>query len=154
MLGRSEGGVTSFKGVPYAKPPVGELRWKAPQAPDSSDKEIECYKFGYTALQPEWPTEPASYYPKNEDCLTLNVWESEGTADSGNSKPVMVFFHGGAYGWGGTTDPMYDGQNFAKAHDDVILITCNYRLGLMSFADFSKIEGGSGLPGREPGDSR
>jgi len=54
----------------------------------------------------------------------------------------MVFFHGGAYGWGGTTDPMYDGQNFAKAHDDVILVTCNYRLGLMSWADFSQVESG------------
>ena len=142
MLGRSSDGVTSFKGIPFAKPPVGELRWKAPQAPDPSDEEIECYDFGYTALQTEWHTEPASYYPKSEDCLTLNIWESDGTAGSGERKPVMVFFHGGAYGWGGTTDPMYDGQNFAKAHDDVILVTCNYRLGLMSWADFSQVESG------------
>ncbi len=142
MLGQTIDGVTSFKGVPYAKPPVGDLRWRAPQAPDPGDEEIECYDFGYTALQYEWPTEPASSFPKNEDCLTLNIWEAEGTADSGEAKPIMVFFHGGAYGWGGTTDPMYDGQNFAAAHDDVILITCNYRLGLMSWADFSKIEGG------------
>ena len=142
MLGKTTDGVTSFKGVPYAKPPVGDLRWKAPQAPDPSDEEIECYDFGYTALQYEWPTEPASSFPKNEDCLTLNIWESEGTAEGGEAKPVMVFFHGGAYGWGGTTDPMYDGQNFVSANDDVILITCNYRLGLMSWADFSKIEGG------------
>ena len=142
MLGQTADGVTSFKGVPYAKPPVGDLRWKAPEAPDPSDEEIECYDFGYTALQYEWPTEPASSFPKNEDCLTLNIWESEGSAEAGEAKPVMVFFHGGAYGWGGTTDPMYDGQNFAAAHDDVILITCNYRLGLMGWADFSKIEGG------------
>lgn len=142
MLGQTTDGVTSFKGVPYAKPPVKELRWKAPEAPDPSDDEIECYKFGYTALQYEWPTEPASSFPKNEDCLTLNIWESEGTADAKEAKPVMVFFHGGAYGWGGTTDPMYDGQNFVKDNGDVILITCNYRLGLMAWADFSKIPGG------------
>ena len=147
MLGQTTDGVTSFKGVPYAKPPVGDLRWKAPVAPDPSDKEIECYKFGYTALQYEWPTEPASSFPKNEDCLTLNIWEEEGTADEAaeeadEAKPVMVFFHGGAYGWGGTTDPMYDGQNFVKENDDVILITCNYRLGLMAWADFSKVPGG------------
>ena len=142
MLGKAEDGVVSFKGVPYAKPPVDELRWKSPQAPDPSSDEIECYDFGYTALQYEWPSEPASYYPKNEDCLTLNIWENKKVTDSDDPKPVMVFFHGGAYGWGGTTDPMYDGQNFAKAHDDVILVTCNYRLGLMAFADFSKIEGG------------
>ncbi len=142
MLGKTEDGVTSFKGVPYAKPPVGDLRWRAPEAPDPSDEEIVCYDFGYTALQYEWPTEPASSFPKNEDCLTLNIWESEGTSDADESKPVMVFFHGGAYGWGGTTDPMYDGHNFVAANDDVILITCNYRLGLMSWADFTQIEGG------------
>jgi len=142
MLGKTENGVTSFKGVPYAKPPVGELRWKAPVAPDPSDEEKECYDFGYTALQYEWPTEPASSFPKNEDCLTLNIWETEGAEQSEEAKPVMVFFHGGAYGWGGTTDPMYDGQHFIEANDDVILITCNYRLGLMSWADFSKVEGG------------
>ena len=142
MLGQSEEGVISFKGVPFAKPPAGKLRWKAPQAPDPSGDEIRCYDFGYTALQSEWPSEPASYFPKNEDCLTLNIWENKRVMDSEEPKPVMVFFHGGAYGWGGTTDPMYNGQNFAKAHDDVILVTCNYRLGLMAFPDFSKIEGG------------
>ncbi|MBO6207744.1 MAG: carboxylesterase family protein, partial [Lachnospiraceae bacterium] len=142
MLGQSEEGVISFKGVPFAKPPTGKLRWKAPQAPDPSGDEIRCYDFGYTALQSEWPSEPASYFPKNEDCLTLNIWENKRVIDSKEPKPVMVFFHGGAYGWGGTTDPMYNGQNFAKAHDDVILVTCNYRLGLMAFPDFSKIEGG------------
>lgn len=142
MLGKAEDGVVSFKGVPYAKPPVGELRWKAPRAPEPSNAEIECFDFGHTALQYEWPSEPASYTPRSEDCLTLNIWEREGTICSEEPKPVMVFFHGGAYGWGGTADPTYNGQNFAKAHGDVILVTCNYRLGLMSFADFSQIEGG------------
>ena len=122
MLGKTVDGVTSFKGVPYAKAPTGDLRWRAPQSPDPSEEEIECFDFGYTALQYEWPTEPASSFPKNEDCLTLNIWESQGANESGEARPVMVFFHGGAYGWGGTTDPMYDGQNFAAAHDDVILI--------------------------------
>lgn len=142
MLGKTEDGVTSFLGVPYAKPPVGDLRWKAPEAPDASDAEVECFDFGYTALQYEWPTEPASSFPKNEDCLTLNIWESEGSEEATEAKPVMVFFHGGAYGWGGTTDPTYNGQNFAKDNGDVILVTCNYRLGLMAWADFSQIEGG------------
>ena len=55
----------------------------------------------------------------------------------------MVFFHGGAYGWGGSGDPLYDGQSFVKAHDDVILVTANYRIGIMGFIDFSSVEGGS-----------
>ncbi len=140
MLGKADGDIVSFKGVPFAKQPVGELRWKAPQAPDASDEEIECYEFGHTALQYPWPSEPASLTEKGEDCLTLNIWEKNEISDQ--AKPVMVFFHGGAYAWGGTTDPTYDGTNFIKAHPDVILVTCNYRLGLMSWADFSKIEGG------------
>ena len=107
MLGKSEEGVVSFKGIPFAKPPVGKLRWKAPQAPDPSGDEIKCYDFGYTALQYEWASEPASYSPKSEDCLTLNIWENKRVIASKEQKPVMVFFHGGAYGWGGTTDPMY-----------------------------------------------
>ena len=73
MLGRCEQGVISFKGVPYAKPPVGALRWKAPQAPTPGDSEIECFEYGYTALQIECPSEQASYFPKSEDCLTLNI---------------------------------------------------------------------------------
>ncbi len=77
MVGKTDEGVTSFKGVPFAKPPVGDLRWKAPEAPDPSEEEIECLDFGYTALQYEWPTEPASSYEKNEDCLTLNIWETD-----------------------------------------------------------------------------
>ena len=122
MLGLEDNGVASYKGIPYAKPPVGELRWKAPVAAEDSSEEIECYEFGDTSLQYEWPTEPASYSEKSEDCLSLNVWTSAEQTDE--PKAVMVFFHGGAYGWGGTTDPMYDGQAFVEAHPDVVLVTC------------------------------
>lgn len=142
MLGQTQDKVTSFKGIPFAKPPVDDLRWKAPVAPDPSDEEIECYKYGDTAIQYEWPSEPASSKKRSEDCLTLNIWMPEGAAESEEPLPVMVFFHGGAYSWGGTADPTYDGQDFMKDHDDVILVTCNYRLGLMSWADFSQIPGG------------
>lgn len=142
MLGQTTDGVNSWKGIPFAKPPVGDLRWKAPEAPDPSDEEVECYKFGLQAIQYEWASEPASSLPRGEDCLTLNIWASEDAMDSDEPKPVMVFFHGGAYSWGGTGDPTYDGQEFVKAHPDVILITCNYRLGVMSWADFSQVPGG------------
>lgn len=135
MVGKTIDGINEFKGIPYAQQPVGELRWKAPQAPEQSDEEIECFDFGHTAIQYEWPSEPASYTAKGEDCLSLNIWANQEGGDE--PKPVMVFFHGGAYGWGGTADPMYDGENLVKAHGDVIVVTCNYRLGLMSWADFS-----------------
>ena len=140
MVGRDYEDVKSFKGVPYAKPPVGELRWKAPVLAEDSDQEIDCGQYGYTSLQYPWPTEPAGYYPKNEDCLTLNIW----TADTSSDKPkdVMVWIHGGAYGWGGTTDPTYDGQNFVKDHPDIVLVSINYRLTCMGWADFSQLPGG------------
>lgn len=142
MIGKSENGVVSFKGVPYAKPPVGELRWRAPQPPDPSDAEVECFEFGASAIQYETVSEPASYSPKSEDCLTLNIWKSENADGNDYLRPVMVFFHGGAFGWGGTSDPMYDGASFVSAHSDIILVTCNYRLGIMAWPDFSQIEGG------------
>ncbi len=141
MVGQEENDVISFLGVPYAKPPTGDLRWRAPEAAEESDEEIICDEFGDTAIQYEWPTEPASYNEKSEDCLTLNIWKGKDAAE-GDAKAVMVWFHGGAYSWGGTSDPMYNGQNFVEAHPDVILVTCNYRLGIMAWADFTDIPGG------------
>lgn len=140
MVGQQEDGVKSWKGVPYAKPPVDELRWKAPVAAEESDEELECYDFGYTALQYEWPTEPASYEEKSEDCLTLNIWT--GAEASDEPKAVMVWFHGGSHAWGGTADPIYDGQAFVKEHPDTVLVTANYRLGMMAWPDFTDIPGG------------
>lgn len=141
MVGQKEkDNVISYLGVPYAKAPVGDLRWKAPVAAEESDKEVPCHEFGDTPLQYEWPTEPASYAKKSEDCLSLNIWTS--AVSSKKPKTVMVFFHGGAYSWGGTTDEMYNGHNFVKDNKDVIVVTCNYRLGLMGWADFSQVPGG------------
>lgn len=142
MIGQTADSVTSWKGIPFAKPPVGDLRWRAPEAPDPSDEEIECFEYGPSAIQYEWPSEPASSRERSEDCLSLNIWIPEGAQESKEPLPVMVFFHGGAYSWGGTGDPTYDGQDFLKDHQDVILVTCNYRLGIMAWPDFSKIPGG------------
>lgn len=131
--------VLSFKGIPYAKPPVGELRWKAPQAPEASDETVKADDFGNSSIQYEWPSEPASYNEIGEDCLTLNVWTKDlETKD----KPVMVYFHGGGFAWGGTSDPLYDGQYFVEQNEDIVMVSCNYRVGFMGFIDFSKVEGG------------
>lgn len=134
-----ETNVLSFKGIPYAKAPVGDLRWKAPEAPEASDETIEAKDFGKTSIQYEWPSEPASYNEIGEDCLTLNVWTKDLEA---KDKPVMVYFHGGGFAWGGTADPLYDGQYFVQQNEDVIMVTANYRVGFMGFIDFSKVEGG------------
>ena len=139
FVGQSNDGVLSFKGIPYAKPPVGELRWHAPQRADSSDVIREAYYFGKSGIQTLSSSVRASYYKQGEDCLTLNVWTA---SDTTRHRPVMVWIHGGSYGWGGTSDPLFEGHNFVKAHPEVILVTINYRLGLLGFLDLTQMEGG------------
>ena len=139
-----EGNIAAFRGIPYAKPPVGELRWKAPEPVEDGDTVREAYYNGKTPIQTAWPTEQASFYLQGEDCLYLNIWKN--LADETAGKPVMVFFHGGSYGWGGTADPMYNGRSFVSKQPDIILVTVGYRVGLMGFVDLSYLEGGDAYP--------
>ena len=144
FVGGKTGDVTAFRGIPFAVPPTGALRWKAPQSPGDSDEVFEAYYNGKSPIQTEWKTEQASYYPQGEDCLYLNIWVNR--SDSSRDKSVMVFFHGGSYGWGGTADPMYDGRALVSRHPDIVLVTVGYRTGLMGFVDFSELEGGENYP--------
>lgn len=128
--------VVSFLGVPFAKQPVGDLRWKEPQTPEKSDEYFKAYEYSDTAIQPIDEYERASFAQQGEDCLTLNVW----TKDVKEKKPTMVFIHGGAYVSGGTTDPMYDGEKFVE-NNDVVMVSFNYRLGPFGFLDLSEIGG-------------
>ena len=155
FVGLEKNKVCSWKGIPYAEPPVGSYRWMPPVDAGPDAGIYEAYYFGKSGIQTETASERASLYPRGEDCLTLNIWSStDGAADDADhvahaydaddssTKAVMVFFPGGAYGWGGTADPLYDGQNFVEAHRDIVLVTVNYRIGLMGFIDFSEVEGG------------
>ena len=144
FVGAKAGKVCAFHGIPYAKPPVGELRWKAPVPVSDSTDVYEAYYNGQSPIQTEWQSEQASYYPQSEDCLYLNIWKN--LSDTTPNKPVMVFLHGGSYGWGGTADPMYDGKNFVSKQSDIILVTVGYRVGLMGFIDLSYFEGGEDYP--------
>ena len=144
FVGRRQENVAVFRGIPFARPPVGPLRWRRPEPPEAGGGVYEAVYNGKTPIQTEWKTEVASYYPQGEDCLYLNVWASESVKGSG--RPVMVFFHGGSYGWGGTADPMYDGFHFARNQEDIVLVTAGYRTGLMGFVDFSEVPGGESYP--------
>lgn len=144
FVGKLKGEILSFKGIPFAKPPTGKLRWKRPESVDPCEDVFEAYYNGKTPIQTEWETEQASFYPQGEDCLYLNIWTNKYRADT--PKAVMVFFHGGSYGWGGTADPLYDGHNFAAANPDIVLVTVGYRTGLMGFVDLSYLVGGDAYP--------
>lgn len=140
FVGKNNEGIVAFRGVPFAMPPTGKLRWKDPVLAEESNGVFEAFHNAPTAIQTELESERASYYKQSEDCLYLNVWTANGFA--AQKRPVMVFIHGGNYGWGGTADPMYDGHNFVKEYPDVVLVTIAYRLGIMGFMDFSEVPGG------------
>ena len=129
-----EKGVKTWLGIPYAKPPVGKLRWQAPQPLKPSDKSFDAKKFGFTAMQDEDKTESASFLEKSEDCLTLNIWTR-----GGKNLPVMVWIHSGGFLNSGSDDPLYNGANLAASHD-VIVVTINYRLNIFGFMNFAAID--------------
>ncbi len=135
----SSDGVRVFKGIPFAAPPVGELRWKAPQPVAKWTGVRDASKFGNVCIQPAGPTTgpqarlniavlPDSP-PLSEDCLYLNVWT--GAAATSEKRPVMVWFFGGAFTEGAGSVPLYDGD--ALARKGVVVVTMNYRLGPYGF---------------------
>jgi len=133
MLGAVEGEVASFKGLAYAAPPTGSLRWRPPQGlPESSDMST-AYDYAAPCLQPSLPA-------GREDCLTLNVFRPFGVD---GPLPVMVFIHGGDFVTGTANDPLLDGSRLALG--GLIVVTVNYRLGALGWLTHPALsDGGSG----------
>ncbi|HUD27801.1 MAG TPA: carboxylesterase family protein [Novosphingobium sp.] len=127
LQGKREGAVDSFLGVPFAAPPIGPLRWRAPQpvAPWTGVRKASAY--GADCMQ--WPLDeppgPGYVRPVSEDCLTLNVWRPAGAASTARL-PVMVWIYGGAFAMGSANWPVYQGANLAR--EGVIVVAVNYRL--------------------------
>lgn len=136
--GRNEG-LMVYKGIPYAASPVGENRWRAPQAVPSWDGVRPATAFGPQCMQGE----PAAGLDMSEDCLYLNVWTPAVDADA--LLPVMVWIHGGGFFRGSGADPRYDAESLAAK--GAVVITFNYRLG--SFGFFAHPE----LTAESPNDS-
>jgi para-nitrobenzyl esterase len=130
-------GVLAFLGVPYARQPVGEWRWREAAPPDSSSAVHRAFEYGHTARQLPDENEPASLTPQGEDCLSLNIWTRR---TDGPQRPVLLWIHGGANVSGGTADPLYDGHNLVR-DNDVVLVSINYRLGPFGFLDLSEVGG-------------
>ena len=130
-----ENGVKTWLGIPFAQPPVENLRWRAPQPLKPTNKTFDAKKFGFTAMQTFDDRETASIRPQSEDCLTLNIW----TRGTGKNLPVMVYIPGGGFQTGGSSDVRYHGANFA-ATNDVVLVTINYRLNAFGFMNLADID--------------
>ena len=136
---RDADNVVSWKGIPYAKQPIGDLRWKAPKNPDKNDKVFEAYYFGKSSIQVEGGDEPSSLYPQGEDCLNLNIWNN--FSEDTENKPIMVWIHGGAYIQGGASTDEYDGTNFVKNNPEVIYASIDYRTDFLGFINLSNVPG-------------
>lgn len=138
LEGMDMDGYTAFYGVPYAKPPVGDLRWADPQPVDGWDGILPAKSFAHRSMQPsknegfyerEFRDEPAYVTAPDEDSLYLNIWTP---ARSGEERlPVAFWIHGGAYLGGCGHEKEFDGQAYCRR--GVILVTINYRLGLWGF---------------------
>ena len=130
LQGAQSDGIAAYKGIPYAQPPVGPLRWRAPVPAVGWSGVRDAKAFGSACLQP--PQSPSGLYsggmaPMSEDCLTLNIWAPAG----GKKLPVMVWIHGGALLGGSSSEPLYDGVKLAKK--GIVFVSINYRLGLLGF---------------------
>ena len=142
VRGRVDNGVAVFRGIPFAEPPVGALRFGAPEPARPWDGVRDAGAFGPSAPQAAFPGAPPAppEHAASADWLTLNVW----TPDPGaKSLPVMVWIHGGAYLFGSSADPGTDGGKFAAA--GVVLVSCNYRLGVEGFAQIHGAPANRGL---------
>lgn len=130
-------GVRVFKGVPYAQPPVGPLRWKAPQPakPWVGDKYAKA--FGPRPIQKSNLLYEFRSDEMDEDCLYLNIWTA--AASSQERRPVYIFIHGGSFIHGDGSQPAYDGESMAK--QGVIYVSINYRLGVFGFMAHPELSG-------------
>ncbi len=144
----ADGKVAIYRGIPFAAPPVGALRWKAPMPAANWKEALDCTKFGASAVQPP----PAPFFvwseeflipkaPISEDCLYLNVW-SPAVSDAKQKLPVIVWIHGGGFTSGGSSCPIYDGEGLARK--GVVFVSINYRLGVFGFLAHPELSRESG----------
>ncbi|MFD1443470.1 carboxylesterase/lipase family protein [Thermoactinomyces vulgaris] len=133
VQGGTDGEVCFWKGVPYAKPPVGKRRFQKPEPLEKWDGVWDATRFRSMVMQPSGTTFSTvlgeADHPVSEDGLYLNIWSP---AADGKKRPVLFWIHGGAYQFGSGSSPWYDGAEFAK-NGDVVVVTINYRLNVFGF---------------------
>jgi para-nitrobenzyl esterase len=136
--GEERGGLAIFRGIPYAAPPVGARRWRAPEKPEAWSGVRKAVAFASCAPQNLIPLDLLAAFKihesQSEDCLYLNVWTP---GVDGARRPVLVWIHGGAFAIGSGAQAIYDGAPLAK-RGDVVVVTLNYRLGPLGFLRLSE----------------
>jgi para-nitrobenzyl esterase len=135
----ADGRIRVFKGIPYAAPPLGELRWQPPRPAPSWKGVRDATRFGSACLQGHI-FDDISFTDLGEDCLNLNIWTPAKTAN--DRLPVMVWIHGGGFQAGAGAEPRHDGEAFARK--GVVLVTINYRLGVFGFFSHPELTRESG----------
>ena len=138
--GNQERDYQSFLGIPYAKPPIGDRRFKGPQPLDKWDGIKDATKFGPIAFQGYEDTIPLNH-EESEDCLYLNIWTP--SADD-KKRPVMVWVHGGGFVIGGSTRDRINGARLTS-YGDVVIVNFNYRLGVLGFLDLPAVTPNIGI---------
>jgi para-nitrobenzyl esterase len=139
--------ITAFKGIPFAAPPTGDLRWRAPQAVLPWQGIRKADQFGNSCIQnivaerKPWTYEFMTHTDVSEDCLFLNVWT--GAKAAGEKRPVYIYIHGGGNTEGSGAVPVYDGEGLAKK--GVVVVTINYRLGIFGFFTHPELTAESGV---------
>ncbi len=129
VKGEITGKVVSFKGIPYAAPPVGQNRWRPPQPVEKWSGIRQATEYSHDCMQLPFPSDAAPLGTKpDEDCLYVNVW---GPVERSGPLPVMVWFYGGGFVNGGSSPAVYSGSRFAER--GVILVSFNYRVGRFGF---------------------
>ncbi|MEW2512274.1 carboxylesterase family protein [Streptomyces sp. NPDC046870] len=145
VRGRYERGIAVFRGIPYAAPPFGALRFRPPRPPEPWDGVRDAGAFGPTAPKPAYSEAFAQYLSDpvipGDDCLNLNVWTPE--PGPGARLPVLLWLHGGALTRGSSAVPVYDGSTFAR--DGVVCVSVNYRLGVEGYGLFPDAPPNPGL---------
>lgn len=130
IQGYIEEDIKIFKGIPYALPPIGDLRFRPPVDIESWDNVLDATKFGPYPMQGPFDEKFVIVpQPQDESCLTLNVWAP---LDDKEKKPVMLWIYGGAFEYGGSANPTFNGLHLAH-RGKVVIISMNYRLGVFGF---------------------
>ena len=139
-------GIRAFKGLPFAEPPVGDLRWQPPRPPKPWAPDVrEATSYGKTCVQP--PGAWTDFSKVSEDCLYLNAWLPRDAPPANSSGfPTLVFFYGGSWKYGSAMFPVYSGDELSS-HHNVITIAANYRLGAFGFLGSDRLRATDGSTG-------